>query len=191
MYQMANRHRSFQLQSLQRKVFFTQHCLCVVIRLFIKTPPFFCSVIDHSGPPRKRAPCRRLIPSVFMVTNCSFSGCSALCLNYLLPLSSNGHLASIVDLHLQRDSMTSRRPRCVACFGDFPSLFLLLTLWWIWHRLRVKLLLFLPQWHFRFGSEQSSYQNPPSRRLQTRFLWAMVKRYLILQRHEPFLLLPF
>ena len=29
-----------------------------------------------------------------MVTNCSFSGCSALlCLNYLLPLSSNGHLA--------------------------------------------------------------------------------------------------
>ena len=147
MYQMANRHRSFQLcVSTKKGLFHTTLSLCCN-KTFHQDSPFFCSVIDHSGPPRKRAPCRRLIPSVFMVTNCSFSGCSALlCLNYLLPLSSNGHLASIVDLHLQRDSMTSRRRRCVACFVDFPSLFLLLTLWWIWHRLRVKLLLFLPQW---------------------------------------------
>lgn len=193
MYQMANRHRSFQLcVSTKKGLFHTTLSLCCN-KTFHQDSPFFCSVIDHSGPPRKRAPCRRLIPSVFMVTNCSFSGCSALlCLNYLLPLSSNGHLASIVDLHLQRDSMTSRRRRCVACFVDFPSLFLLLTLWWIWHRLRVKLLLFLPQWHFRFGSEQSSYQNPPkSSAADSFFLWTMVKRYLILQCQEPFLLLPF
>ena len=94
MYQMANRHRSFQLcVSTKKGLFHTTLSLCCN-KTFHQDSPFFCSVIDHSGPPRKRAPCRRLIPSVFMVTNCSFSGCSALlCLNYLLPLSSNGHLA--------------------------------------------------------------------------------------------------
>ena len=97
----------------------------------------------------KGAPCRRLIPSVFMVTNCSSS---ALCLNYLLPLSCNGHLASIVNLP------TFKRIQCGRLLQWLPGFLSVVDLVVNLAQITCQAAVIFTTMT-SFGSEQS-YQNP-------------------------------